>query len=159
MSKRRKVGVTNFRTARPIDKQLKAIKQTVAATQLSSLLLTVTFPCTITGLRWELSVRNDHAAVDSIFWALVIVRDGNIASAIGVSDAADFYAPETDVLAFGNIQLAPNNATTGDSTHTWNGSTKTMRKMMGGDTLQLLVDGSAAASKEFGGVVQFFCKS
>ncbi len=92
-------------------------------------------------------------------WAIVIVKDGNSANTMSITDAATFYSPEQNVLAFGVGNFPGTTIGDGALRESWEGSTKTMRKMMGGDILQLLVDGNTATQGSFLGVVQFFCKS
>ncbi len=155
--KRRRTDFTESRhTRRPIDKSLKAInKAGVDATDVTTVLLTTTFPCTIVGLRWDLTIFQDAGTGTAQFWwALVINRDGNTVGTLGVSDAAQFFEPEQNCLVFGvgsvdnNVEAVP-----------FRGSTKTMRKMMGGDRLQFIMRGAATNTSACNGVVQFFCKS
>lgn len=157
MQSKRKRAKANFRTPRPVDKQLVVVQNLILATQVSQVLHTSTFPCTITGLRWDLEVASDHAAKDRLGWAIVIVKDGLSASALSFTGGSDFYTPEQNVLAFGTCALNAN--TTGDGSEHYSGSTKTMRKLMGGDQLVFIANGAVAANKELFGVVQFFCKT
>ena len=153
----RTTGVSIIRSAkRPIDKNLKYIKKTgVNATQVSTTLFTATFPCTVVGLRWSMDAYQDAGTgAANILWAVVIVRDGNSANNMGASDAADFYTPEQDVLAFGHGSM-DNNV---DTQH-WEGTTKTMRKFMGGDVLQFITLGANTNTSNVQGIIQFFCKS
>lgn len=159
-------GVKRQRTAvimspkRPIDKDLVVIKKDgVAASQVATVLKTATFPCTITGIRWDLDISQDAAAgsTTNLFWAIVIVRDGNSASTLATSDASSLYQPEQDVLAFG---CALGAYTNGDVRTAENrGSTKTMRKMMAGDALHFIAIGQATQTHAIRGIVQFFCKT
>lgn len=145
-----------FKPNRPTDKGLVASAHSLTTAQKSTTLITATFPCTFTGLRWELSAVNTTAGADVVFWAIVLVKDGNAAGTMGSSDAAPFYNPEQNVLAFGQTRLGlPAN---GEGNAQWSGSTKTMRKLMGGDKVLLIVN-NATATVSFNGVVQFFCKT
>lgn len=154
--KRQRTGDFVFQSSarRPIDKKIFAhLDQALDATQTNTTMLTVTFPCTITGLRWDMSAVPDAGTgVAMIRWAIVVVHDGNAAATMGQS--GDFYTPEQDVLAFGTGQ------TTGgvDEIH-WNGATKTMRKLMGGDLLVLCQVGVATNTLQTMSLVQFFCKT
>ncbi len=134
------------------------MNRNVSATQLQTDLITATFPCTITGLRWDLSCLSEHNAVDNIAWAIVIIKQGNTASQIGLGDSGSFYNPETDCLAFGLKALDADAQGSGYS-HSWTGSTKTMRKLMGGDKLAIIMKGSVGAVKNVFGCIQFFCKA
>ncbi len=144
------------RAKRPIDKQLIGVAKTaVNATQVTTVLKTTTFPCTIVGVRWSLTAFQDAGtAPGNGLWAIVIVRDGNNIANLTAADGADFYTPEQDVLGFGVLVFD-------DNVKPWSGEghTKTMRKMMGGDQLVFLVRGEATNTFNFEGVVQFFCKS
>lgn len=144
---------------RPIDKQLVVIKKDgLAGSQVSTVLSTATFPCTITGLRWGLDATQDAGASGTaeLHWAIVVVRDGNSASTLTTSDAGSLYQPEQDVLAFGT-SVCHNSFDY--QIQRWEGSTKTMRKMMGGDQLVFVAIGQATQTHALRGVVQFFCKS
>lgn len=142
---------------RPIDKSLVVVaKSAIDATQVTTDLITATFPCTITGLRWN--VAGDRAAgtgTAQLWWAIVLVKDGNSANTIAVSDAATFYEPEQNVLAFGMKAMEDE----GPDTSFFEGSTKTMRKLMGGDKLIFIARGVATNTVNLNAIVQFFCKS
>ena len=127
------------------------------ATQQQTILTTATFPCTIVGLRWNISVfATAGTAACDFFWAIVKVPDGNTASAMAISDGAVLYAPEQSVMTWGCADVAP-----GDNpdTVTFTGDTKTMRKMMGGDKLIFICKGEATNETGVRGIVQFFCKT
>jgi len=159
MSKRARSN-NSRRAPRPIDKQLKAIKITTAnAAQDATTLITATFPGTITGLRWVLDFSNaDGANGCEYCWAIVHTKDGNDANDFATSDAADFYAPEQNVLAFGLGTLGV--TTNGESIASVEGSTKTMRKLKQGDEILFLVKNlGSGTSLKTSGVVQFFNKT
>jgi len=141
---------------RPIDKELKVVgKAGIAATQVETVLKTATFPGTIVGLRWSLSGVQDAGTAPALLqWAIVVVQDGNAASTMAVSDGADMYTPEQDVLAFGSLI-----SKVGIEGHNFEGSTKTMRKMKQGDQLIVIMIGEATQTWEFRGVIQFFFKT
>ncbi len=144
------------RTKRPIDKFLKAVTLTgIDNTQQDSTLLTVTFPCTVTGLRWNLAHVKAAGAGDSrIYWAIVVAPDGETANTLGISDGAQFFEPEQNCLVFGHSTIIVNGGGT-----LMIGSTKTMRKMRGGDVLTLIALGNVTDTSDLTGVVQFFCKT
>jgi len=92
-------------------------------------------------------------------WAVVVVRDGLAASAFGVSNGADFYTPEQQVLAFGIAAVRDNDVGSGPAIMPIEGSTKTMRKLKQGDLLQFQTLASTANGALVHGIIQFFCKS
>ncbi len=141
---------------RPIDKAIiTVIKAGTNATQVETVLATITFPCTVTGLRWGLTFTQDAGTATAFFyWAIVIVRDRVTVSQISTSDAATFYAPEQNCLVWGSGTIENN-----INKPRYEGSTKTMRKLLVGDTIQFLHKGSATNTTRVDGVIQFFCKT
>ena len=127
---------------RPIDKSLVIVNKTaVDGTQVATTLLTATFPCTVTGIRWSMgAIADAGTAISQVRWAIVLVKDGLSASTMASSDGASLYDPEQNVLAFGYAAL--NDAAQG-SAMPFQGETKTMRKLMGGDKLQFIVASEA----------------
>ena len=166
MSKRRRISfgedeplvqVIRRTAKRPINKRLVAARMTgLTSLQMSTTLRTFTFPGTVTGIRWSISFSNVTINTETpYFWAIIIVKDGKTQSVMATSDAADFYDPEEECLVFGTLVLTP----TGDPV-TVNGSTKTMRKMNGGDQLMLIAIGKfALETANLDGIVQFFIKT
>jgi len=154
--KRQRTGVSSFVTPkRPIDKGLVNVIHGISTTQAETTLITATFPCTVTGLRWEIGAIGGPQST-SVRWAIIIVRDGNSANTIGASDGSDLYAPEQDVMAFG-VQWCPD-TDNGNSNIHWTGSTKSMRKLMGGDKIIFVTKGSFS-NGTVNGCVQLFCKT
>ncbi len=146
--------------ARPIDKELKFVNQAVTSSVVSTTLKTTTFPGTVVGLRWDLSALCIIATASPVVaWAIVVVPDGEAVNTPAISDGADFYTPEQNVLAFGMTHLADIDATTGPRIMTFEGTTKTMRKLKQGDILALLSFSNTAVSAELDGIVQFFFKT
>ncbi len=141
---------------RPVDKQLVFVLHTgLNATQQNTTLITVTFPCTIVGIRWNLSAIQDAGTANaSIHWCLNILRDGGTQKVMATTDGATFYQPETDCLAFGVASIDNNTVT-----NNWSGSTKTMRKMMGGDKFIFSSVGTTTNTSALRGIIQFFCKT
>jgi len=161
--KRRRVSA-----ARPISKTLLFFSDTIGATDKSQTLLTATFPCTIVGLRWELDTLVTVGTADQIIshyinWAIVLVKEGNVLNTLPNGNeqvASSLYNPEQNVLASGSslITIGGFNMVT----HPWKDSTKTMRKLQTGDRLMIVYStgtSDALDNPEFGGSVQFFCKS
>ncbi len=150
---------TIFRTTggkRPVDKNLISILlSALDATQQTVTLVTATFPCTIVGLRWNMShIQSASTGICDFAWAIVILRDGLTQPTLSTTSGSTFYNPEQDVMAFG-VSTIDNNV----QSNQWEGSTKTMRKMMGGDKLVFIGLGVATNTSRVSGVVQFFCKT
>lgn len=144
-----------FPVKRAINKEIIAVNRTQTSTQAATTLTTATYPCTITGLRWHIGLKNSYAGANNFWWAIVLVKDGQTADTIAFSDGASIYSPEGNVLAFGVVEL-DNGA--GDVIFNGEGSTKTMRKLQGGDTIQFISITSADSVSLRAGV-QFFCKA
>jgi len=143
---------------RPVDKLLiNVLKTGVDGTQVTTTLVTATFPCTVVGLRWDIScIPNAGTGIASYAWAIIILRDGVTVSTMAISDGATLYAPEQDVMAFG--RGGHPSAAFAQLQH-YNGSTKTMRKLMGGDKLMFIYIGEATNTSTVEGCIQFFCKT
>ncbi len=142
--------------ARPIDKELKVVNQPTISSQVATTLKTATFPGTIVGLRWSLGAVQDAGTdITQLTWAIVVVQDGQTASAISLTDAGDMYTPEQDVLAFGSVVSTGTDL----SAERIEGTTKTMRKLKQGDVLQLIAIAEATNTWLLFGAVQFFYKT
>ncbi len=157
--KKSKSGFTSVRTVRvrrPIDKFLVNISKVgVDGTQVQTIIRTATVACTVTGLRWDLATsQQGGTGAGKGRWAIVIVRDGQSASTMAISDGSSLYDPEQDVLTYGSWTI-DNNV---ESFH-WNSDTKTMRKMRIGDAIVFVAVGVATNTSNVEGVVQMFCKS
>ncbi len=151
-NKRRRI--TN--TPRPIDKALIAVANNgIGATQeVSTVINAINAPCTITGLRWSISIQQDGGTgICEGTWAIVVTYGGQTVSTMSHTDASTFYTPESNVLAFGAWSIDNNT-----QTKEFEGSTKTMRKLMLGDQVFLIAKGVATDTSRLFGVVQLFCK-
>lgn len=164
MSRRRgmnnvnRIGVRNM-AKRPIDKELISITSAVVSgTQLDTELTTASFPNTVTGIRWSFGLLTSTAAPTCFYWAILVVKDGNAPNNFATSTGSSFYQPEQDVLAFGAGVTDGNANDDGPVTLHFEGSTKSMRKLMAGDKLYfcLLSEGGSGNAC---GVIQFFSKS
>ncbi len=145
---------------RPTDKELIYVSQTATTSNTATTLKTTTFPCTIVGLRWNMTCRSIIATGSStVNWIIVLVKDGNSANTISQSNGADMYTPENNVMAFGTVDVSDNDLGIGPLSVQVQGQTKTMRKMQQGDLLQFITISTLANSATFRGVVQFFCKT
>lgn len=145
---------------RPVGKNMiNVVKATVSTTQLTTTLFTTTYPATITGLRWMISANSLIAADTTIQWAIVKVNQGLSASTMGAADAGTFYLPEQNCLVWGIGYIKGSTSAQGPGALMFEGDTKTMRKLQGGDTLQFIVVAGVANSAGIIGSVQFFTKS
>jgi hypothetical protein len=162
MSKRRRKVQSGRRTSakRPIDKRIVVANQNnVGTTTIASTIYTATWPGTVVGIRWSGMCANLLTSRTEGYWAIVVIPDGESVKSFSVSDAADFYQPEQNVLAFGAVALAANNGTAGPSLHQLQGQTKAMRKLSAGDKLAVAFVSSAANGLAFNMAVQFFIKT
>ncbi len=143
------------RARRPIDKKLIAFQsdnQTQAQTAVD--LFNTNTACTITGLRWDITFLSNEMSGTKSFptWAIVLVPEGDTENMLGTPP---FYAPEQHVLVWGASYVSKD-----DGNYHAIGSTKTMRKLRGGDQIKLITrdqHSSGTSSYGFGGVVQLFC--
>ena len=131
------------RSKRSVDKQLISIQQSTA---VSRLLFTCTYPCTVGGLRWDLSTGNGNN--DIIYWAIVVAKEGYNPNTLDLTSGNTLYQPESQVMAFGIISNI-----SGNSLNV--GNTNTKRKLMEGDRLYFIAD-SPAPTQEVNGIIQFF---
>ncbi len=162
MSKRQRSAPGRFNAPaakRPIGKNLVAVSQSVTNSQTATTLFTTTFPATIVGVRWSLALIGNATASAAGKWMIVIVRDGVTADTIALSDAASVFQPEQNVLAFGDFRVGDLDVAGGIATWHNEGSTKTMRKLQGGDLLQFIALQSTANAAALTGTIQFFTKS
>ncbi len=158
--KRRRVGVIQRSAKRPIDKELKAVQLAVTNAVASSTLKTTTFPGTVVSLRWSVRYVGTLATSNTqCYWAIVVVPDGEAVNTPGVSDGADFYTPEQNVIAFGILAGTDADVGQGPSITISEGSTKAMRKLKQGDVLSFICFSNTANSGDIRGVVQFFFKT
>lgn len=160
MKRQRTQAAPARRAKRPIDKKLTNVQITnlIAGKQTVDLYAAATFPGTITGLRWSLSVVRSGGTANTVGnykWAIVIVPAGTTDSTIAMGAGGSMYDPEQMVLAFGsgctyNI---------GDGAVIYEGSTKSMRKLKAGDKLIFTCFGTATERHDISGTVQFFYKT
>jgi len=160
--KRRRRSVMLTRKVRPKDKQIIGVSLNPAFTvvpapvqQMNRIIYTWTFPGTITGLRWNFSFY-DTTGTQAILWVITVQRQG-VPSQI-IAGTGTVYTPEQNVLAWGMGSC--NNHTDGTaSRYVSEGTSKAMRKMMGGDQLYLSYATSGApggSGLKLVGAIQFF---
>ena len=127
---------------RPIDKQVVFVSLSgMDATQQTAVLMTATFPCTLTGIRWELSFcRTAGTGLCQGNWALVVEKEGNVVDTLATANTTSLYDPEQNILTFGTwAWLGTDNVGAKNES----GNTKTMRKMQIGDRLIFIGKGVA----------------
>ena len=151
--------------SRPIDKSIIYINILGGTGGTSFDIITSTFPCTMTGLRWNIRAHADgtNTDVNTCNWAIVLVKDANQVGTLPSGRAdRDFYKPEQNVLAHGTFIFTAEAIESGSDY--WGkdqGKTKTMRKMMAGDRIVLLARGTSQdqSNVRLAGSVQLFCKT
>lgn len=143
------------------DKQVKCIDSTVTDSQGNVTLYTATFPCFLTGIRWDLSFVSQTAASDvRIGWGLIVSGDGYTPNTLVISSsAADFYTPESDIIIPGHMCLRDSDVGSGPSICYYNGSCKTGRKLKAGDVFYFSHLATVANGGGAYGVVQFVVKT
>jgi len=161
MSKRAKTQPTYNKAKRPIDKKLTNIiaNAVVAAQQETILYPAATFPGTITGMRWSLTISAGAGSTGqaTVKWAIVIVPAGTTQITINMGTTNSLYDPEQFVMAFGSYTTP--DGTAGGTPQQFEGQTKAMRKLKAGDRLSFLTLGVASEPVNIGGTVQFFYKT
>jgi len=153
MSKRRRIS---RRAARPIDKQIVTLNHVAGIQKETQLMIVQAGARTLTGVRWNFNIiSNTNTANPDFWWAIVIVKDGEVANPLDIGDQQQTYVPEQNVLAFGS-RVGINLSTAADLVQHIEGSTKSMRKMMEGDKLFFISTTSVASGWILNGAVQFF---
>ncbi len=150
------------RARRPISKHLISVTKDAlgATTQATTTLFSTTYPGTVTGIRWNVIASQLGAAAEESFgqWAIVVVEPAGTADTLADGDAATFYPSEGDCLVWGQWNHVVD--TSNSVGFMAEGSTKTMRRLNTGDTLQFVVrNGGGSVLDRFRGMVQFFIKT
>ncbi len=143
---------------RAVQKEVITVqKAAVDGSQSSTTIFTATVPGTMEGLRWDIAAMQDAGTGNTTMrWAIVLVKSGDSANNISATDAATFYSPEGNLLVSGlHIQSGIDINTPNSE----KGSTKTRRKMMAGDTIQMIMVAAATNTWAVSGIVQMFYKS
>jgi len=156
ISDKRQRVVTVSRPKRPIDKTIVVINQVgVGTTDQSTQITLATYPQTMVGLRWDLSfeMNNGTLTADAV-WAIIYLREGETLDNLTFGDQAAFYQPESSVLVYGYAAIF--NFT---ETKHIAGTTKAMRKMQVGDTIQFIIKCESSVEKmTCKGAIQLFAK-
>ena len=152
---KRQRTVTYSSAKRPIDKVMTIVAQSgVDSTDVTTTVYTCTYPCTMTGLRWNLAFAQSAGTVWCHFvWAIIYLREGETIDGLSFGDGLTFYKPESSVLTYGYNTIFNHT-----QTKLMEGTTKTMRKMQVGDSIQFLMRGITTETSEVRGCVQLFVK-
>lgn len=148
------------RAKRPIDKKFANLELAAQGNVQGNLDVTaaMSYPGTVTGLRWNLNVQRvaGAAALGTFKWAIVVVPQNTNQSALNLGTGASLYDPEQNVLAFGT---GCSNQV-GDDPVVFIGDTSTMRKLKAGDRIGFCIQGNSAVSTHaVSGTVMLFIKS
>ncbi len=164
MSKRRRT-TGGFRVAvRPVDKAITAVSLTgVSTTQQQTVLVSAATACTVLGIRWSFFVEGDGGTSTlphDYRWAIILLKEGQTADNMGQTNAAHFYDPEQNVLAwgFGTSRTDSDEINFLGAPDHWESKSKSMRKLMIGDRIAFIVRGTATQTVRVLGAVQMFCK-
>ncbi len=162
LGKRRRLNNNNIlyvNKQNRLNKRLFVINEKVLTTTEHKTMHDATYPCTITGIRWSLTIQGPASGENdaNFSWAIVITRDNNDTKSFNFASESNLYAPEQDVLAFGCCRLA-NADKPGPQTHHFEGSTKTMRKLQHEDQIKFVYGAESSDGHVFG-CVQSFCKT
>jgi len=102
----------------------------------------------------EFDIDNAAANNGAIAWAIVLVKDGNSAGTLTISDGSTLYNPEQNCIAWGVGYAVPQ-----QEALRFEGQTKSMRKLMGGDRIILIRKCNVVDDIDAYGCVQFFSKA
>lgn len=145
---------------RPIQKELVMVNITATSVATTSQTLsTFTQPGTIVGLRWSISDLSAIATSTQVAWVIMIIRESVATPTMSLGSGNDIVNPVQDVLAFGVGHTVSTAGTAGPQVHNWEGNTKTMRKVQGGDQLAFLTLSNGVASDNILACIQYFIKS
>ncbi len=152
---KRQRTVTFSAAKRPIDKVITVINHAnTTSADVNTQLYLATYPSTMTGLRWDLSFfQGSGTAVCTWVWAIIYLRQGETLDTLTFSDQVTLYEPEQSCLTWGFGII---DASTQTKRH--HGSTKTMRKMQVGDTIEFIIKGVVNDGVSTRGAVQMFQK-
>lgn len=150
------------RTPANLDKKLVNVQLVgITNTQSTTVLSIATFPCTIIGLRWEGAyLLLEDGGFTQFAWAIIVLREGIAPNNLSLGNGTTLYEPEQDVLVYGRSLLHIDAAAAEHTTYPLSGSTKTMRKLQGGDQLVFIVRAdNSTYTFNISMAVQFFCKT
>lgn len=131
----------------------------VKSEQSNVSIYTATYPCTIAGLRWCFGLCPydlSSTSGSNFIWAIYVVEQGDTPKSLNlgslnVTPASEAFKGEATVIAWGSGIVIGNNIVNFDS------STKSMRKLQGGDQLMLSMKyntaNGEAAPEDIAGVI------
>lgn len=152
------VIVARART-RPIQKELVVINNTATTSTTTAVMTTFAQAGTVVGLRWSISDLSAINTSTQVAWCIMVLRESVANPVMSLGSGADLVNPVQDVLAFGVGHTAATLGNAGPMVHNWEGSTKTMRKVQGGDKLVFLQISNGVSSDNFLAAVQYFIKT
>jgi hypothetical protein len=139
------------------DKIIAAKTHTVTTTVTEEVIETATYPHTLSSFRWIINYYNGVNSPAAVYWQLMILRQGYSAiDAIGTD--SDWNNAE-DIIAYGILAGAANNATAGPINSVDQNFTNIKRKMNPGDKLVWLTQSTDANSGTIRSIWQTFRKS
>jgi len=141
---------------RQTDKILRTLNNTASSTQTNIALYTATYPCTVSGIRWDLNVFGDPDAETRCIFVISVVPQGQTVSTISTTDNTSFYDPEQNVLGHFSTFVTDSNAGAGPVIENEKGQSMTKRRLKVGDTLVFSARGTSAETVTFFGTLQFF---
>jgi len=152
---------------RPVDKALVSVAlDGIGTTTSETVLYTATKACTVSSVRSMLSFVAGGGTIGTtslVAWAIIHKRDGQqIGTAQPVlTDGANFYEPEQDVLLHGYAfvsVIAATIASQGAAGLPIVQETKTMRKLKAGDQISMIFRANATDQADVRAVNQLFIK-
>lgn len=117
----------------------------------------MTYPGTITGLRWDVNFQRvaGAASIAEYKWAIILVPQNTIVNTMSQTGGSSLYDPEQNVLVYGaGVSFA-----VGDDPVKFSGETSTMRKLKTGDQVMFIAIGTAVNAHVVSGTTMFFVKS
>ncbi len=148
---------------RPIQKTwVSVVQATIGTTAQITNLGIVTVPVTIVSWRWHFNYRGDggtSATERTLVIGCYLSREGTqLSPDIDLTDGATFAVPEENVIFARAITFNEADIEAGQA-HTYEGFTKTMRKLKAGDRVNIfVVCSSATQTCQVNGEILLFAK-
>ena len=126
------------RRSRPVDKLVYSVLKSIPAGShdAAQTIFTATYPCTVTGFKWNINTIGDNTQALFCVWALIKYKEGEVFNhELHYVDGENLIDAESDVIAYGGGFFGSQ----GDgSTKPLNreGMTRIMRKMQVGDLIR-----------------------
>lgn len=145
------------RRRRATTKRIVTVAGAITSTQSQTNLFQVTYPCKITGLRWNLTISNIDDFRQIAAWLIIVLREGDTVNSISLSEGSQLYQPQENVIAYG-LTFVDQRSRSNHSTK-WKDSTKATRQLQSGDTLFMINVSDRAEELDLIGAIQFFVES